>query len=456
MPVSSQILAERLSKERHLGRILDYRFAGKVYLVGGALRELILACRPHDYDFVLTQPEDLSVFENILGARAFKLGKKSLQIQRMVARDIVMDITFLNGTLEDDLRRRDFTMNAMAFDVETKRLIDTLGGVADIEKRIIRYPGEYTIPDDPLRMLKAIRHFSTLTGFGIDGALKTSIKNLRGLIKEVAPERIKYELDLIVTSERPYEGLNLLAETGLLFEIFPDLDALCALDREKGLELSTLGHTIEGFRYLGRHRDFYPLEEHALRNVAYALLFHDLGKAHTFSYDAQKGVVHFFYHERYSQELAEKAMASLRFSSQETRTILALIAHHMRIFLITQSQSTEKATRRLVYAMGDLTPSLIALTLCDMYGSSGGEENPSTDDVEERCRLIVEAFEEWKRAPLPSLINGDDLIAAGFTEGPPIGKALERVREKQISGEIRDRHAALDCAMVYLRTQEPV
>lgn len=439
-------LRRAISEQKIVQEISCRAFAGKVFLVGGAIRELLLGKTPKDYDFALTRQEDLRVLEKAFGGSAFLLGKKPIQTYRIVARDVSVDITFLKGTIEDDLGRRDFTMNAIAYDVNQQEIVDCLGGIRDIRKKIIRYPKKAALVDDPLRMLKAIRHFATLKGFSMDVELIRAIQELKALIHQVARERIKYEIDQVIVSDHAFEGIKMMEQTGLLFELFPDLLALKKLDQEKGFVLETYGHTVEGFRYLARWGRFYELDDRGMRNAGYALLFHDLGKAHTFSRDDVKNVVHFFYHEKVSRDLAVKIMDRFRFSTLDIRTVVELIENHMRVFLISGNESTEKATRRLVYKMGDLTPSLLALTLCDMYGSSGGRENESTIQVRKRCGDVLGAYEEWRKKPLPRLVTGYDLLTLGLAEGPFVGKILEDIREKQISGELAGREEALTYA----------
>lgn len=426
--------------------IRTHSFSGKVYLVGGALRELVLKKHPKDYDFALTDERDVRRFEEIFGSSAFLLGKKPIGTHRIVTKDLVIDIALLSENIGNDLLRRDFTMNAMAFDIMDDRILDTTGGMEDIGRRLIRYTCKETIPNDPLRMLKAVRHSATLNNFVLHSDLLSAILELSSLITGVAPERIKQEMDQIICSPGAFKGITILEKTGLLFEVFPELLALRTMDREKGFTLETFGHSVNGFKYLRRYVWRYGLEEKMVRNVGYALLFHDLGKAYTFSRDEQKGLVHFYYHERFSMELAGKIMERLRFSTQEIKTILSIIESHMRAFLITTSGASEKAVRRLVYKMEDLTPALILHTLCDMYGSSGGKENPSTRQVKHTCRLMMAAYSEWKKEPLPRLISGYDLLGLGFKEGPFIGKVLDTVREKQIAGDITDRDTALQHA----------
>jgi tRNA nucleotidyltransferase/poly(A) polymerase len=450
LEASWDALKHTIKEHGIIQQIAGQSFSGNVYLVGGAIREMFLKRTPKDYDLALTNEKDLGGLETLFKRPSFILGKKPIQTHRIMADDTSFDITIVEGTIEEDLRRRDFTMNAIAYDIHNDTIIDTLDGIEDIQKMTIRYPVKETIVNDPLRMLKAVRHFADLDGFTLDDKLLQSIKELKHLIHEVAPERIKYEMDHIIVSHRVADGMTMLEDTGLLFEIFPESYALRLMDIEKNFELETLGHTLDGFRFLHHYNNELFLDEKTLRNVGYAFLFHDLGKANTYSYDKDKKAVHFFYHERFSQEIATHIMERFRFSTHEIRAVLALIESHMRIFLISDNKPREKAVRRLVYKMGNLTPSLILHTMCDMYGSSGGIDNPSTEQVKKCCEEILEAYRESLEKPLLQLINGDDLIALGFVQGSSIGRCLNDIREKQIAGEMTDREHAIAYSKAFL------
>lgn len=439
-------VADRLATLDIIRRMRVLPFKGDVYLVGGAIREVALKRVPQDYDLALQNQEDLKHLEALLGRPAFILGKKPIQTRRIVSRDVCLDMTFLETGIEDDLARRDFTVNAMAYDIRTGTLLDPLHGLRDIRQRTLRYPRPESIASDPLRMVKAIRHLATLKGFTFDQGLQAALITQKALIKQVAPERVKYELDLIFASENISAAVEIMRSTGLLFEVVPELLALKALDEEKGFELETLGHTLDGFGYLRRARKWRAFTNDEVRHAAYALLFHDLGKAYTYSYDETKGKVHFFYHERRSREIAENIMERLRFSSSDARIVSTLIEAHMRLFLISHEGATEKATRRVVYKMGELARPLVLLTLLDMYGSSGGKDNVTTRRVRKRCAEVLSALEEWKKEPLPRIITGHDLLAMGLEQGPLLGRILEEVRERQIAGEISEKSQALDYA----------
>lgn len=454
MEISHRALIDRISAQRVTTELASCSFSGDVFLVGGAIRELALDRAPRDYDLVLSDPGDLEIIENLFGRKSFLLGKKPIQTHRIAAGYTVFDITTLDSTIENDLIRRDFTMNAIAFDIQRGAIIDPLLGLEDIGLGLIRYPHRDTIASDPLRMLKAVRHFSALEGFVLDQELIAEITRSGDLIDQTAPERIKYELDLIMVSEGVAEGMGMLVKTGLIFKIFPELYALRLMDVEKGFSLETFGHAVLGFSFLNRFGKRYITENEMLKEIGYALLFHDLGKAHTYSYDEEKGLVHFFNHERVSKEIASSIMERLRFSTHEMRTVTSLIEHHMRIFLISTGETTEKAIRRLIYRMDDLTGALIVLTICDMYGSSGGQDNPSTYRVLQNCDAIMAAYDESKKEPLPRLLSGNDLLSMGFMQGPAIGKCLDEARDRQITGEITQREEALRFARKFLEEQD--
>ncbi len=450
----SRDLIEAAAEHPVLRRIAGQSFLGKVYLVGGAVREMLLAGKPNDYDLALTDARDIGCLENLFEARSFLLGKKPIRTYRLVTSDASLDITIVDGTIESDLARRDFTMNAIALDLKNNAVIDVVGGMDDIARRVIRYPSQDALVHDPLRMLKAIRHFATLEDFTIDDSLSRSIGELKHLIRQSAPERIKYEMDRIIVSPLVAEAIRILDKTNLLFEIFPELYPLRQMDIEKGFILETLGHTLDGFRFLHPWKGYAGVEGHDLQTVGYAFLFHDLGKARTYSYDTEKQVVHFFYHERFSIEMATEIMERLRFSVHQARDVLALIEGHMRIFLISNNEPREKAIRRLVYKIKDLTPSLILHTLCDMYGSSAGIDNPSTEQVRKCCDEIKAIHAESRKTPLAPLVNGHDLIGMGFRQGPLLGACLTEIRDKQIAKEMATKDEALSYAAARLKDNE--
>lgn len=443
-------ISEKLKNLNLISKLKSKVFSGKVYLVGGAIRDLALGKKPRDFDFAISDAKDISVFEDFFKKMSFTLGKKPFLIHRISIGSHTIDLTVLNGTIDDDLKRRDLTINALAYDLKGERLIDTVGGLRDLNKRTLRFPEETVISLDPLRMLKAIRHYSTLRGFLLSEDLKEAIVKNRHLIREVAGERIKYELDLILGSPFAYKGIKTLEELGLLYEIFPELNLLSEFDKKSGLELKTMDHTIFGVKFLKKYSRLIALRKDELLCTGYALLFHDLGKPKTFSFDEKKRVVHFFGHEKVSVEMATPILRRLRFSKNEMRTVLELIKNHMRIFLLNKGVPTERATRRLLLRLGNLVPALVLLTLCDMFGTTSGKENETTKKILDYCIDLLNAYRKFVEEPPPKIINGYDLLAVGFEQGPLLGQALREIRERQLAGEIKTKEEALEYAKKFL------
>ncbi|MCX7856863.1 MAG: HD domain-containing protein [Deltaproteobacteria bacterium] len=433
----------KLTLVKLLNRVKSW---GKIYLVGGAIRDLALGKTPKDYDFVVSDEKDIGSFEKILGRKSFVLGKKPNHAHRICSDLFTIDITILDGTIEDDLKRRDLTLNAMAYDLKDHTFVDILGGFKDLKSGILRFPSENVILSDPLRMLKTIRHFTYLKGFSLTDEVKMAIMRHRENIKVVPGERIKYELDLILGSHMAYEGFVMAKELGLLYEIFPEFYTLKSFDQETNLELKTLDHTLYGLRFLRKYNKVFKLKEKEFLCVGYALLFHDLGKPFTYTFDSNKKVVHFFGHEKVSMGLAESIMERLRFSHWEIRNVLELIKNHMWIFLLNKDTPTARATRRLIIKMGELTPSLVLLTLCDMFGTTEGRRNKVTRKIVRHLNEIMKTYREFIKEPPPKIVDGHDLLSIGYKEGPFLGEVLKEIKEKQLSSEIKTKEEALQYA----------
>src|SRR4030042_3973310 len=202
-----------------------------LFLVGGYLRDLLLGTPRKDYDFTL--PKDASLFiasiEETLCFHFFKVGKEEMNTAtyRIIKEDMSLDLTFLQGeTIEEDLQRRDFTVNAIAFSLRDTSFHWVEGGLEDIEKKLIRTVSKHSIDQDPLRMLRAIRYLCTLDGFVMDMGLKEEISLKKEKIGNLPGERIKMELDQLLLSPRVEMGIKSLYESGLLFILMPELQGL--------------------------------------------------------------------------------------------------------------------------------------------------------------------------------------------------------------------------------------
>ncbi len=423
------------------------------FLVGGYLRDLLLGVRAKDYDFTL--PKDASPFietmEEALHLRFFKVGKEETgtTTYRIIKESMSIDLTFLQGeTIKEDLGRRDFTINAVAFSLHDKTFHWAEGALEDIGKKLIRAVSNRSVDLDPLRMLRAVRYFCTLEGFVIDTELKEEISLKKEKIFTLPAERIRTELDQILLSRQPAIGIRSLYEFNLLLSLFPELKGLKSLGQDEHHHLDALSHTLLivekiswAFEWAARNHREILLNQESRLSLYYAALFHDIGKQDTYSKD-EKGRVHFYYHEAFSVQAAERIMERFRFSNLMRDKILHLVKNHMRILNLSQ-ETRETALRRLVNQIGDETPLLVLLSLADKEASRGILSAQNDEVVETHCLHILELFREKDIVHPPPLITGHDVMALGYPSGPRVGQILSFIRHKQVEGEIKDREEAL-------------
>jgi poly(A) polymerase len=448
-------LKEEIHRDLILSKLSELAKEKKIplFLVGGYLRDLWLEAPRRDYDFAL--PKDtlsfIQLIEEILDLRFFKVGKeeKGTTTYRTMKEDISIDLTFLQGeTIEEDLRRRDFTINAIAFSIQDESFHWVERSLEDIEKKLIRTVSDRSIEQDPLRMLRAIRYLCTLDGFSLDQALKEEISLKKEKILNLPGERIKSELDQILLSPRPALGTRSLYESNLLLTLFPELKGLENLGQNQHHHLNVLSHSLLmvekiswAFEWITRnHRNIFLSQEDRL-SLYYAALFHDIGKQDTYSQD-EKERVHFYYHESFSVQAAERIMERLRFSNLMKNRILHLIKNHMRILNLS-GETKETAFKRLVNQIGDGTPLLVLHTLADKEASRGILSIQIDEIVENHCLRILELFNEKDIIHPPPFINGHDVMALGYPSGPKVGQILNFIRRKQVEGEIKNREEAL-------------
>ena len=441
-----------------------------IFLVGGFIRDSILemdrsvdlesTCpkspRPSgkDYDFALPREASvlIPVIEEALHLHFFKVGKEEMNTAtyRIVKENISVDLTLFQGkTIEEDLQRRDFTINAAAFSLRDQTFHFAQTTLEDMADRVIRSVSNQSIDQDPLRMLRAIRYLCTLDHFAIDRFLKEAIFLKKEKIRKLPGERIKMELDQIFLSSRPEVGVRFLYEWGLLFELIPDLRNLENLGQGAHHHLDVLSHTLLmiekilwASQWVSQRKGGLSLSPLDWVSLYYSALFHDIGKQDTYSKD-EKGRVHFFHHEAFSCQRAERIMERLKFSNPLRNKTLRLIQHHMRILNLSR-ETKETAFRRLVYQMADETPLLALHTLADKEASRGILSSQDDEMLETHTLRILEIFHKKDVVRPPVLITGHDVMTLGYSPGPKVGQILNFIREKQVEGEIRNREEALN------------
>ncbi len=365
---------------KHIGRVVD-RMGVEAYVVGGYVRDYYLYRPSSDIDVVVVG-SGVAVAEELgkeLGAKVtiFKtygtamLRWRDTEVEFVGARKESYTPESRNphvepGTLEDDQRRRDFTINAMAWSLNGDRfgeLVDPFGGMEDLEDCIIRTPCEpdKTFSDDPLRMMRAVR-FASQLGFDIDDETFNGICRQAERIKIITKERINVELNKILASPVPSIGLTLMHNSGLLQYVLPELERMSGVERKgKHAHKDNFEHTMKVLDNVAKQTDDLWLR--------WAALLHDIGKPTTKAYDPKHGWT-FHQHEVVGSKMIPQIFRRLKLPMNEPmRFVQKMVFLHMRPIVLSEDLVTDSAVRRLLFEAGDDIEKL--MTLCEADITSG-------------------------------------------------------------------------------------
>ncbi len=480
---------------RQIAPVVDALPSDKpVYLVGGAVRNAMMGLASHDLDFCL----EGDVFQiarkaaNKLGAAFFPLDEERetarLVLNKPDGSRETYDFAAMRGSnLEDDLRGRDFTINAMAFDVrQPAALLDPLSGAADLRARILRACSPTAISDDPARILRAVR-LAAAFNLHILPDTRSLLRQAVPLLPRVSPERVRDELFRIFAGPQPATSLRALDILGVFSELMPEVLALKGVEQTYPHFVDVWRHTLEvvqkletitnalspGFnpdefanllvglavaklgKYrnnIGQHLDLLLNPDRPVRALLFfAAFFHDIGKPETRRTD-ENGAVHFIGHERAGEKIIAARAQTLRLSNIEIDRVCAVVKGHLRPLLLANAGSlpSRKAIYRFFKDTGSAGVDICLLSLADVLGTYGpGLPVDLWANHLEVVRLLLEAW--WDKpdesiSP-PALLNGHDLMEAFHLEsGPLVGQLLAAIQEAQATGEITSRQEALDLA----------
>jgi poly(A) polymerase len=440
--MSSRALAERICRLLH--------DAGQqAYLVGGCVRDLLLGREPKDYD----------VATDALPARVRELFPESIAVGAQFGVILVTegdaqvevatfrsDIGYSDGrhpdrvvyatSPQEDVRRRDFTVNGLLLDPRSNEVLDFVGGRADLAARIIRAIGqpELRFAEDKLRMVRAVRLAAQL-GYAIEPATHAAIGQLAAQATQVSAERLREELTRILTGGAARRGSELLDETRLLEVLLPEIARL------KGVEQPPQFHP-EGDVWIHTRLMLEGLAAGCSPTLAWGVLLHDVGKPPTFAPPAgPEGRIRFDGHVEVGARMAAEICRRFRFSNDDTAQIVALVEHHLRFKDAPQMRPAK--LKRFVRL--DKFAEHLELHRLDCLASHGDLEN-----YEFVRRFLAETPPEEVRPA--RLLTGEDLIALGYRPGPQFKTILQAIEEAQLEGILRSPEQAI----AYLRQRFPV
>ncbi|HEX6247290.1 MAG TPA: CCA tRNA nucleotidyltransferase [Nocardioidaceae bacterium] len=429
---------------------LGARFAQageEIALVGGPVRDALLGRLQNDLDFTTSARPEVTerLVEGWADAvwdmgRAFgtigcRRGPWQVEITTYRSEKYDPDsrkpAVDYGDSLEGDLGRRDFTVNAMAISLPGREFQDPYGGLVDLAHQVLRTPGrpEDSFSDDPLRMMRAAR-FAAQLGFTVAPEVVAAMTAMAGRIEIVSAERVRDELVKLVCAPHPRRGLALMVETGIADHVLPELPAL-ALERDEHHShkdvyehtLTVLEQAIDLEHRLGEGPDFV---------VRFAALMHDVGKPRTRRFLGD-GTVTFHHHDVVGAKITTKRMKALRFSNDEIQAVTRLVELHLRFHGYGSGEWTDSAVRRYVRDAGDQLERLHILTRADSTTRNRRKAErlrKAYDHLEERIARLAE--QEELDAVRPDLDGNQIMQLLGIGPGPEVGRAYKHLMELRL------------------------
>ena len=429
-----------------------------VYIVGGYVRDLLMKrAAPTDIDFV-TEGSGIALAQSVAAAidpetkvSVFKtygtamFRYQGLELEFVGARKESYNAESRNpsveqGTLEDDQKRRDFTINAMAISLNQENfgeLVDPFHGVEDMEKRILRTPlePEQTYSDDPLRMMRAVRFAATL-GFSIEENSLEAIKKEAHRIKIVTIERIMVEFNKIMLSEKPSTGLKILKDTGLLELIIPELTALEGIEEVEGqTHKDNFWHTLEVVDNISQNTENLWLR--------WAALLHDIGKAPTKKFVKGTGWT-FHGHEFLGSKMVKTLFQRLKLPlGKDMKYVQKMVKLSSRPIALISDEASDSALRRMLFDAGEDLEDLFTLCKADITTKNAQKQEKFKKNFEYVAQKIKEVEEKDHIRNFQPPITGEEIMAMfSLAPGREIGILKERVKEAILEGNIPNEKEA--------------
>lgn len=459
-----QTLTNKIQKDSILNNLASF-FDNEIYVVGGTVRDFLMGKISYDRDLIVVDEDAKSFSQKVaefFDGVFIPLDEEN-KIYRIVLKDKknFLDITNpIGGNLEEDIMRRDITINAIAVNIKTGEIPSFCEfGIQDLQNKIIREIKEENFTDDPLRMLRVYRFYANL-GFEISPELLNITKKHASLINKPAKERIEYELMKLFDGEFAAQALLKMDASEILEIIFPFVKELKQVPPNLHHHLDLFNHSIETVNQVQKFYEISPKEvqEHLkkvdfggfsrLAHLKLAALMHDIGKFSTWTIEPDTGRHRFIKHEDVGAKLAIHILKKMCFSNKQIDYISYIIKKHMYpTAVVSAPELNDKVMMRYVRKSADNAIDTIIIAKADRVSAQGPEITKEL--VEENITLLDKLLQFYLNtketlAPLPKLLDGREVMSIlNINPSPILGKILNELHEAQISGDILTKDDAV-------------
>lgn len=439
-----------------------------IYIVGGAVRDFYLGFENFDKDIVIDKTNAQKFAKSLAKSidASFVPLDEECQIYRLVLQDKVniIDIAApiggnVGANIEEDLKRRDLTINSIAVNLKTFETLDLTDGLNDLKTRKIRQISEQNFIDDPLRLLRVYR-FQSMLGFALDSELEKIVEKHREKIKEPAIERISYELLKLFAGKYCDKALLNINETGLLEEIFPTIKELKKVPPNLHHHLPLFEHSVEVVRQIQGvyEKSCDEVKGHLervdfggtsrLAHLKLAGFLHDIGKPSTWTIEQDSGKHRFIKHEDVGSKMAAEILKKMKFSKKQIEYIQKMVKYHIYpSHVVSALEINDKIYLRLIRKMENDVIDIVVLAMSDRLSARGVE---ITDEIVERnlnnLKNLLDFYISVKEGikPLPKLLSGEEIMhILNLKPSKTLGNVVKRLHEAQLEGNVNTKEEAI-------------
>lgn len=472
--VSHNAILERLASNAAVTRLADAvrtLGASDVFLVGGTVRDAAINVAGEKADFDLAMPEVdggfVRMLAGMIGGTAFVLDEETGAWRISSPDGFTVDILPFRGeTIEKDLEGRDFTINALAYDLTgSKGLLDPLGGLFSLDRKLLVLCAEDTLANDPLRVLRAYRFAATL-GMRFGPGLPRELLKAAPLLREVSGERIRYELFRLLNGPHAATTLRRAVEEGVWEVLFPFISKWRGFDQGSYHDYDLLEHSIRvvesleavlvserlylyGERIAAHLSSRHEEDVTRLSLLKWASFFHDLAKPETLTVE-KSGRRRFIGHDVLGAKASGRLLDRLKTGRKTKRAAARIIAAHMRLFgLAEQTDPTTRSRLRFIRDLDEETVEALLLSIADEYATGERAEGERERFWATANQILGLYFD--KEEEVPALLRGRDVLDLfGVEEGPLVGLILAAVADAESAGKLRTREEAVAFAGEFL------